>query len=296
MDSAIYYLLLITIYFILIDEIVISLSQRRIGPINLGLYGLITTLINGINLSLQQVITIKTQINYGFQLFPILLIIISIINYNWIYPFIIINISLSLLFILLINSISFIFLVLTSLSSNSKYCLLSTIRLVSQLISFELVFTTLLIILIIISNTIQFICSYFIIYYLLISNWLVIISWSLLYYILFNLLLFISILAEFNRVPFDLPEAESELVAGFMTEYSSIYFSILVLIEYAGIIINYWLVINLMNNSVLVIIPVLIVVSLIRTSLTRFKYDELMNITWLIVIPISFIILLISIQ
>ena len=222
----IYYLLLITIYFILIDEITISLAQRRIGPINLGLYGIITTLINGINLSLQQVITIKIQINYGFQIFPILLIICSLINYNWIYPFIIINISLSLLFLLLINSISFIFLVLTSLSSNSKYSVLSSIRLVSQLISFELVFTTLLIILIISSNTIQFTRCYFIIHYLLISSWLVIITYLVLYYILFYLLLFISILAEFNRVPFDLPEAESELVAGFMTEYSSIYFSI----------------------------------------------------------------------
>jgi NADH-quinone oxidoreductase subunit H len=97
--------------------------------------------------------------------------------------------------------------------------------------------------------------------------------------ILFVLSFVVSILAESNRVPFDLLEAESELVAGFITEMSSIYFSFIILTEYANIITLSFLVIFLLDFFVSIILFFLFFVCLIRCSFNRFKFDELMSLS-----------------
>jgi len=91
------------------------------------------------------------------------------------------------------------------------------------------------------------------------------------------LLFFISLLAESNRVPFDLPEAESELVAGFITEYSSIYFSLIILTEYATIISISFLMIIIFSLFPLYLLLFLFLVGWIRSSLNRCRFDELMT-------------------
>ena len=99
---------------------------------------------------------------------------------------------------------------------------------------------------------------------------------------------FICILAESNRVPFDLPEAESELVAGFITEYSSIYFSLILLTEYANIIgMSFWMII-LFSIFPLSLLMVVVLVCLIRSTLNRLKFDELMSNAWIVLLPILF--------
>jgi len=95
----------------------------------------------------------------------------------------------------------------------------------------------------------------------------------------FVLTFVVSILAESNRVPFDLLEAESELVAGFITELSSIYFSFIILTEYANIIALSFLVIFLLNFFVSIILFFLFSICLIRCSFNRFKFDELMSLS-----------------
>ena len=102
-----------------------------------------------------------------------------------------------------------------------------------------------------------------------------------LYYLLFSylflfLLFFISILADSNRTPFDLAEAESELVAGFITEFSSIYFSVILLTEYGNIIVFINLLLLLINLTSIYFITLLLIVSLVRSSFNRLKFDELM--------------------
>ena len=94
---------------------------------------------------------------------------------------------------------------------------------------------------------------------------------------LFFILFFVSIPADSNRVPYDLPEAESELVAGFITEYSTIYFSLILLIEYGNIIALCYLIIFIFSIYPLPLIFILYLISLIRSTLNRLKFDELMT-------------------
>ncbi len=125
-------------------ELIIGSAQRRIGPFNLGWYGILPSIINGRNLITTQLIIPKVYFYFGFQSFPIFCFLFSIINYSIIYPFYLINLMLSLVLIIIISGISILFIILSAFSGYSKYSMLGCIRLVSQLISFELIWTTIL--------------------------------------------------------------------------------------------------------------------------------------------------------
>ena len=103
-----------------------------------------------------------------------------------------------------------------------------------------------------------------------------------LYYILllnyfFIIIYLITMLADTNRIPYDLPEAESELIGGFITEYSTIYFSLILLTEYANIIILCYFIIIIFSLYYLILLYILFMISLIRSTLNRLKFDELMT-------------------
>ena len=123
-------------------------TQRRKGPLNLGTYGILSSFINGFNLIISQLIIPKLFIYYWFQLFPILFLLIILILINIIFPFFFIDLYLSLLIILLISNLSLIILVLLSYTGLSKYSMFGCIRLISQFIAFELILTTILLLLI----------------------------------------------------------------------------------------------------------------------------------------------------
>ena len=112
----------------------------------------------------------------------------------------------------------------------------------------------------------------------------------------FFIFFFVSIPADSNRVPYDLPEAESEPVAGFITEYSTIYFSIILLTEYANIIALTYLIILVFSIYPLPLVFILYFICLIRSTLNRLKFDELMTSARLVILPIifSFLLLLFS--
>ena len=110
----------------------------------------------------------------------------------------------------------------------------------------------------------------------------------------FFIFFFVSILADSNRVPYDLPEAESEPVAGFITEYSTIYFSIILLTEYANIIALTYLIILVFSIYPLPLVFILYFICLIRSTLNRLKFDELMISARLVILPIIFSFLLLS--
>jgi len=169
--------LFITIYFILLDELVMGLTQRRFGPVNLGVYGILAAIINGCNLIITQYVlpkhhfilssfnsfssllsssdrgsfqTIGSYFSFGsfsgLSLFPLLFLMSSFFGSILIYPFFLIDISLSLIVILVNSGLIILFLIFSSFSGLSKYSMLGSIRLISQLISFELIWSSLLII------------------------------------------------------------------------------------------------------------------------------------------------------
>ena len=121
-------------------------AQRRIGPLNLGWYGILSSIINGCNLIISQLIIPKLHFYFGFQFFPVLFLLFSITSYSIIYPFYLINLMLSLILIIIVSGVSILLLILSAFSGNSKYSMLGCIRIASQLISFELIWTTILLV------------------------------------------------------------------------------------------------------------------------------------------------------
>jgi len=267
-----------------------SCSQIRIGPFNLGYYGLFSSIINGCNLIIAQFMLPKLHFTFKFQLITIVFFIVSLFCYNIIYPFFLVDVYLSLVLTILVSSLSILSIILLAFSGCSKYSMLGCVRLISQLISIELLGSTIVLLYGFTFNDL----SISIIWYTC-SSWF---TYSrindiliFLYFIipnnnLFLILFSIAILAETNRIPSDLPESESELVAGFITEYSSVYYSIIVLTEYANIICLSLLLIILHSLPPEQLLLLLLRISATRSTLVRLKFDELMINVWIILLPI----------
>jgi NADH:ubiquinone oxidoreductase subunit H len=120
-----------TIYFILLDELIMGCAQRRIGPFNLGHYGLLSSLINGCNLIISQYLLPKVCLHFGFQSFPILFLIFSSHCSAMLYPFFLIDLYLSIILFILLSSASLLFIIFTAFSGCSKYSMLGCIRIIS---------------------------------------------------------------------------------------------------------------------------------------------------------------------
>jgi len=285
-------LLLILVYFILLDELIMGCSQIRVGPFNLGLYGLFSSVINGCNLVISQFILplVLSNNTIGFQSFPVCFFLLSFFNYIMINPFFFVDVYLSLILVILVSSFSIFFIILLAFEGLSKYSMLGCFRLISQLISFELLTSTIVLFFGFSFNDLSIGTYYFIIdvHSLL---WFIYLAFIYFFsFISFFCLVFFSlaVLAETNRVPFDLSESESELVAGFITEYSSVYYSIIVLTEYANIIALSLVMIILNSIPDEVLLWLILLISITRSTLLRVKFDELMTNVWIILLPILF--------
>jgi len=201
-------------------------------------------------------------------------------------------------------------MIIVSYSSCSKYSMLGCIRIISQLVSFELVWTTMMMMVIWSWNEVGIggYYYYYVFYVFSIYEGWIYMGWGMImgwlvsggmvsYWLMFSnyvvmILFVICILGESNRVPFDLPEAESELVAGFITEYSSVIFSLILFSEYASIIgMFFWMIIIFSLHYDWVMLFIL-VVCLIRCTLNRLRFDELMTNAWIVILPVIFSLLL----
>jgi len=211
-------------------------------------------------------------------------------------PLVLANIDLGMLFILAISSLGVYGIVLAGWASNSKYALLGSIRGLSQLISYELAMGLSLVPVVMMARSF--------------SLTEIVMAQEKLPYLLLNPLAFliflISVLAESKRTPFDLPEAENELVAGFHTEYSGMRFGLFFVGEYINMIIlgamvtvfflggwhGPWL-----PGVVWFIVKVLAVCTFfiwVRGSLPRLRYDQLMHFGWKILLPLSLLNVLVT--
>lgn len=265
----------------LFERKVLAYIQRRVGPNIVGIYGLLQPLFDGIKLILKEsIIPIKSnKINYLIA--PIIILFISLILYI-IIPFnnniIIFDNYFSILFIFAISSLSIYGILIGGFYSNNKYSLIGSLRSTSQLIAYEVSIGFILINVILLNNSLNLIDIIYSQIYI----------WNLLVLFPIYILLFISILAETNRTPFDLLEAESELVAGFMTEYSGIVFVFYYLGEYCAILFLSLLLNILFFGSInIIFILILFKIIWIRATLPRLRYDQLIYLGWMCILPLS---------
>jgi NADH-quinone oxidoreductase subunit H len=291
-------LILISVaYFTLAERKILAVIQRRRGPNAVGVYGLLQPLSDGFKLLIKEIIIPSNSNKIIFIFSPLLTFFISLTCWALI-PFdkyaIISELNLGLLYILGISSIGVYGIIMSGWSSNSKYAFLGALRSTAQMISYEvsLGFTVL---------TVAICCESF--------NINEIVSfqkniWFIVPFFPLFLIFFITGLAETNRHPFDLPEAEAELVSGYNVEYSAITFALFSLAEYSNMLImsslnivlffGGWLppfeFLSFLPGSFWFGVKICIFVILyvvMRAILPRYRYDQLMFLGWKIFLPLS---------
>lgn len=246
--------------------------QGRPGPNLVGFWGLLQPLADGLKLFSKETL-LPVHINlYLFVLSPVLSLTLALIGWG-VMPFggtALLDFSLGVLYLLAISSISVYAILVSGWASNSKYAFLGSIRAAAQMISYEVSIGLILFSVVLCASSLDL---------------LAIISFQRYLWLLFPLfpvagMFFVSVLAETNRVPFDLTEGESELVSGFNVEYSGMPFALFFLAEYANIILMSALcTVLFLGGSAGFGIKVCLVIwgfVWIRATLPRIRYDQLM--------------------
>lgn len=223
--------ILLAVAFVTIAERkTLASMQRRLGPNLVGYYGLLQAFADALKLLLKEYIT-PTQSNLIlFFLGPIIALIFSLLGYA-VVPFAaglaISDLNLGILYILAVSSLATYGILLAGWSANSKYAFLGSLRSTAQLISYELILSSGLLLVIFLAGSLNLTA--------IVESQRAI--WFIIPLMPVFLIFFIGSIAETNRAPFDLAEAESELVSGFMTEHSAVVFVFFFLAEYASIVL-----------------------------------------------------------
>lgn len=288
-------------FFTLAERKIMASIHRREGPNVLGLWGLLQPFADAVKLLLKEIIVPFKSYSVLFILAPFLGLFLSLISWALI-PFslnnVIVDANSGILIWLSISSLAVYSIILAGWASNSKYAFLGSLRSCAQMLSYEISISLCILPVILCSNSLNLID----IVYLQKKTW---------YFfplLPICIIFFISMLAETNRAPFDLPEAEAELVAGFFVEYSGITFAMFFLAEYSNMLLmsalivifflgGWWPIfnINFLPYEFWFIIKLCFIAFLyvlVRASFPRFRYDQLMDICWKVFLPFNFCYLL----
>ena len=289
-----------------------AFMQARLGPMRVGPWGLLQPIADGIKLLTKEDFIPEKADRWIFFFAPYIAVAAAFITFSVI-PFgpdwaVITDVNIGLLLVLAVSSVGVLALILAGWSSNSKYSLLGALRSSAQMISYEVAMGLALIGALMFARTLS------------LSG---IVSaqqgdsvWYLAYQPLGFLIFLVSGIAENNRAPFDLPEAESELVAGFHTEYSGFRWSLFFMAEYAAMTIVSAVAVTVYlggwyfpfvfrlteakgyHNLYVIVSLLVFLVKLgailylyfwLRWTLPRFRYDQLMDIGWKWLIPSALI-------
>jgi len=286
-------LLIATAYLTLAERKILGAVQLRRGPQVVGIFGLLQPLADGLKLLFKEFIFPRNANKFLFFISPVISFFLSLLT--WVVlpvaPSIAIgDIKYSTLFLLAVSSLNVYGIVLAGWSSNSKYALLGAVRAAAQMVSYEVSLGLILLFIFIAASSMN-LCE---IINAQKSVWFIIPFFPL------AIMFFIAILAETNRTPFDLPEAEAELVAGYNVEYSALAFALFFLAEYSSMISMSILFSCLFLGGTLPLfgslpsamwlagktICILFLFILTRATLPRYRYDQLMQIGWQIFLPI----------
>ena len=292
-------LIIAVAYFTLVERKIMAGIQRRRGPDVVGAWGLIQPFADAAKLILKETILPSTANTVLFVIAPILSFMLSLVGWAVIpfgETFVLADINVGVLYLFAISSLGVYGIIMLGWASNSKYAFLGGLRSAAQMVSYEVSIGFILIGVILCAGSTN------------LSN--IVMSQSTVWYglPLFPLffMFFISALAETNRHPFDLPEAEAELVAGYNVEYSAAGFALFFLGEYANMImmssvttimfLGGWLPIvdvlpiNLIPGPVWFGLKVCFFVALFvwaRAAYPRYRYDQLMRLGWKVFLPLS---------
>ena len=282
-----------------LDRRVWAFVQKRQGPNVVGPFGLLQSLADALKYIFKEIIIPASSDKVIFILAPIITMTLALMAWAVI-PFseskVLANINVGILYIFAVSSLGVYGIIMGGWASNSKYPFLGAIRSAAQMVSYEVSIG------IIIINVLLCVGS-------LNLNDIVIAQenmWFIFPLFPMFVIFFISALAETNRPPFDLPEAEAELVAGYQTEYSGMMYAMFWLGEYANILLmcalgsilflGGWLSpidiypFNLIPGAIWLIFKILflfILFALVKAVVPRYRYDQLMRLGWKIFLPLS---------
>ncbi len=292
-------LLLFIAYLTYFERKVIGAIQLRKGPNVVGPFGLFQPIADGIKLLTKETIFPDNSNKFIFILSPILTFTLALIGWAVIpidYKLVLADINVGVMYIFAISSLGVYGIIMAGWASNSRYAFLGALRSAAQMISYEVSIGLIIISVLITSgslNLTEIVMKQ--------QN-----MWYLIPHFPMFVIFFISTLAETNRAPFDLPEAESELVAGYNVEYSSMSFGLFFLGEYGNMILmssmstilflGGWLPpvdINFFQNIpgfiwfLLKVTFLLFLFLWVRATLPRYRYDQLMRLGWKVFLPLS---------
>jgi NADH-ubiquinone oxidoreductase chain 1 len=303
-------MLLSVAFMTIIERKQLAAHQRRVGPNIVGYYGIMQPFADALKLLVKETVIPSQSNKVLFYLAPAASLIFSLLGWA-IIPFgqglTLFDFSLGILYTLALSSLGVYGILFAGWSANSKYAFLGSLRSTAAMISYELILSSAILIIILLTGSF----NYTTIIEVQQSIWFII---PLMPVFIFY---FISILAETSRTPFDLQEAESELVAGFFTEHSSVPFVFFFLAEYSAIVLfscitailflgGYNLPEIIVNGSIINLQSIILGLKtcifcflfvLFRATLPRLRYDQLISLCWINLLPIAvaFIILVPSI-
>ena len=282
-----------------LDRRVWAFVQKRQGPNVVGPFGLLQSLADALKYIFKEIIIPASSNKVIFILAPIITMTLALTAWAVI-PFsennVLANINVGILYIFAVSSLGVYGIIMGGWASNSKYPFLGAIRSAAQMVSYEVSIG------IIIINVLLCVGS------LNLSD--IVIAQENMWFVIplfpMFVIFFISALAETNRPPFDLPEAEAELVAGYQTEYSGMMYAMFWLGEYANILLmcalgsilflGGWLSpinlfpFNMIPGAIWLIFKILflfILFALVKAIVPRYRYDQLMRLGWKIFLPLS---------
>lgn len=297
-------------YIVWLERKLVARMQVRLGPTRVGPFGLLQPLADAIKLFTKEEIIVAQADKWLYIAAPIIAFIPAFITFAVI-PFgdtvtlfgrqidlLISDFNVGILYILGVTSLGVYGIVLAGWSSNSKYSLLGALRSAAQMISYEISLGLSVIGVLLLTGSLSLVD--------IVKAQGSIGEWFIWKQPVGFLLYLISAFAETNRTPFDLPEAETELVAGYFTEYSSMKFAMFTIAEYANMVTVSALATTLFLGGwqgpflppvVWFMLKVMFFIFLyiwVRATLPRFRYDQLMRFGWLVLLPVGLLNVLVT--
>ncbi len=285
-------------YAVYFERKVIGHMQARLGPMRVGPHGLLQPIADFVKLFFKEDIVPSNADKPIFLIAPVISVVAALASLAVIplwETFAIANINIGILYILALSSVGAYGIILAGWSSNSKYSFLGALRSSAQVISYEIAMGLSLVGIIMLAgsaNLIDIVNAQ--------SKYPFILTQPVAFFVFL-----MAAIAETNRAPFDLPEAETELIAGYFTEYSGMRFGLFFVAEYAGMFImsaiaaicflggwkgpHFWIFSHVPNIVwfLLKVYALIFFYYWLRATLPRYRYDQLMSLGWKLFIPLT---------